>query len=163
MAATSQPLFRILYACRMAPACEDDVDGVLADILAVAVPMNRALGVTAMLLAHKGWFIGGVEGPDAAVREVVDMIRADDRHQGLHLIGEGAAAERLFPGWSLCARILSDDDAAVLTRARASAPFDAAATPKRTVLRLFAIVAKAHSARFTAQQRLTIRREALRQ
>jgi hypothetical protein len=158
MAAAADPLFRMLYACRAAPACEDDIDGVLADILAVSIPVNQALGVTGMLLAHRGWFIGLLEGPEPSVRAALDRLSGDERHQGIHAIGQGAADARLCRGWSLCARALSSDDAAVLAGFDDAAAFDAAAVPERTILRLLAVVAHAHQRRFAAQQRLTIRR-----
>jgi len=158
MATATDTLHRILYACRMTSDCEDDVDGVLADILAVSVPVNQAFGVTSMLLAHRGWFIGALEGEQPAVQAALERLGADGRHLGICTLSHGTPAERMFAGWSLCAWALSDDDAAVLSGFDEEDDFDATVVPERIVLRLLAVVAKAHRRRFDAQQRLTIRR-----
>jgi hypothetical protein len=161
MAATTDAFFRILYTGRASPACEADVDGVLADILATGVARNRKSGLTSILLFHRGWFIGALEGPEPALQATFERMKNDPRHLGLHTIAQAVHTERLFPAWSFCAWALSGDDAAVLAGFDEEDDFDGSAVPERTVLRLLAVVASAHGRRFAAQQRLRIRREPL--
>ena len=158
MAFPPDTLFRLVYVSRIAPASEDELDSVLAEILARGQPQNRKLGVTSLLMAHRGWFIQLIEGPEAAVHEALQAIQEDSRHRLLRVMIEGEVEKRLFPDWSLAARLLSAADAAVLRGFDAADWFDPTALPERTLMRLAAVVAKAHGRRFDAQQRVTIRR-----
>jgi len=135
------------------------MDGALADILEVAVPRNRERDVTGLLAAHRGWFIQALEGPPDGLRELAAIIRGDPRHEALQLLTKGPIAERMFPDWNLCARVLSDADTAVLMGFDNEADFDPMALSERTVLRLLAVVAEAHRNRFSAQQKMVVRRQ----
>ena len=152
------PLLRMIYASQAAPAWADDMDGVLSDILADAVPRNRARGVTGLIITHAGWVVQGLEGPPDAVRATYAAIRADDRHVEPVVRVDGPAAERLFPRWSLCARALSKADAALVDDLAAGGMFDPADAPPHTLVRLLSIISKAHDHRFDAQQRMIVRR-----
>jgi hypothetical protein len=156
MCAPTAPLYRILYAGRATPASVADMDGVLADVLAGSLRGNRRLGLTSMLLAHRGWFIGALEGLEPAVRATFERMARDERHLGLTTISEGVVDARMFPDWSLCVRTVNHADAAVLGGFDTADGFDPTATPERILLRLMAVVGHAHALRFSAQQRLRV-------
>jgi len=149
---------RLIYASRATAACAADMDGVLSDILAEAVPRNRARGVTGLIITHAGWIVQGLEGPTDAVRATYGAIAADDRHLDIVVRLDGPVVEPLFPRWSLCARSLSSADAALVTDLAAGGPFDPADASPHTLVRLLSIISKAHDHRFDAQQRMIVRR-----
>jgi len=152
------PFLRLIYASRATSAWAGDMDGVLSDILADAVPRNRAREITGLIITHAGWVVQGLEGPPDAVRETYGAILADGRHRDLVVRMDGSATERLFPRWSLCARALSRADAALVTDLAAGGPFDPADASPHTLVRLLSIISKAHDHRFDAQQRMIVRR-----
>ena len=152
------PLLRLIYASRTSPVWAGDMDGVLSDILAEAVPRNRARGLTGLIITHAGWVVQGLEGPPDAVRATFATIIADDRHIDPVVRVDGPTAERLFPRWSLCARALSSADAALVNDLAAGGQFDPADTAPHTLVRLLSIISKAHDHRFDAQQRMIVRR-----
>jgi hypothetical protein len=154
----SHPLLRLIYASRATPAWSLDSDGVLADILADAVPRNRARDLTGLIITHAGWIVQGLEGPSDAVRATYGSILGDDRHLDIVVRWDEPAAERLFPRWSLCARCLSGADAALVNDLAGGGPFDPADASPHTLVRLLNIISKAHDHRFDAQQRMIVRR-----
>ena len=78
-------IFYISAATRFATARE------LEDILAVSRERNRADQITGLLLYHDGSFAQILEGPEEAVRNCFERIRADGRHVGCRLILEERA------------------------------------------------------------------------
>jgi len=88
-------IFYISAATRFATARELD------DILAVARERNRADQITGLLLYHDGSFAQILEGPDEAVRNCFERIKADDRHLGCRLLLEDETTERYFDDWSM--------------------------------------------------------------
>ena len=158
MAQTSEPFFRLIYACQAAEDCAPDMEGALSDILAVAIPRNRIREITGLLIGHRGWFIHAVEGREPAVRETVDFVRDDRRCQPLSVLAEDPIDQRQFADWHLAARVLSPADTAVIRDFDAPDDFDPARLPRRVLMRLFAVVAEAHAHRFTAQQQQFVRR-----
>src|SRR6202012_37211 len=103
----SSPLLPLIYASRVTPRGEADVDNVLESILADAVPLNRKRGLTSVLITHGDWFLQGLEGSPDAVRQAYAWIAKDRRHCNAVVRCEDRTTERLFPRWSLCARSLS--------------------------------------------------------
>ena len=154
MTAANHTLFRLIYASRAEANRTSDMDSLLAEILADAIPRNRERGLTGLLLAHRGWFIQTLEGGDAAVLSTFAGILGDDRHQSPRVLSEGPVQKRMFPNWNLCARVLSKADTAVLMGYDEDPAFDPAALPERILLRLLAVIAEAHHHRFGAQQRM---------
>ncbi len=145
-------LFRLVYASHMSSACLGDLARELPAILSVAVPNNRALGVTGILIAHRGWFLQALEGPESTVRSLYGAICADPRHRSEVIIGQGAEVARRFGHWTMCARVLSSTDAAVLGALDRKSTFDPATFPERAVLKLLDAVAGVHAQSFNAQQ-----------
>ena len=156
MAAQSDILFRLVYASQVHPACLRHVELTLCDIQALAIPNNRAMGVTSLLLAHRGWFIQLIEGPEDGARRAFNAIRADGRHRTVRLMIE-EAAPGLLPDLALGVRVLSRADTAVLRGFDAVDGFDPTVLSNRALLRLMAVVSEAHGDRLAAQQRMAVR------
>lgn len=154
MAMPSDIDFRLVYVSRISPDCEIDVDVVLSEIRLKAQPRNRKTGLTGLLMAHRGWFIQVLEGPETSVRAAFKAICEDRRHRLRRIMVEEPVGERLFPRWPLATRILSPPDAAVLRGFDKADWFDPTALPERTVMRLAAVVGKAHQQAFNTQQRI---------
>ena len=77
-----------------------------------------------VLVAHDGWFLHVLEGPEAAVREVFAGIQRDPRHAEVVKLGEEPTETRLFGRWSLGCRVASPRDAAALKAIDRRAVFD---------------------------------------
>ncbi|MDP1737371.1 MAG: BLUF domain-containing protein [Caulobacter sp.] len=138
-------LHRIVYASRVTLNVVPDMDETLKDILRVAVRENANQGITGLLIAHRGWFVQALEGPVSAVRSRFGSIVRDPRHRDVNILAEGPSEARLFGAWSMCARVLSATDAAILEVLDRRASFDPAAASERTVVRLLTTVAETHT------------------
>jgi hypothetical protein len=149
-------LFRLVYASHMSGACLGDLDRELPAILSVAIPNNRALGVTGILIAHRGWFLQALEGEETTVRSLYGDICADPRHRSEIIIGQGDQVARRFGRWTMCARALSPRDAAVLGALDRKSTFDPATFPERAVLKLLEAVADVHAQSFNVQQAVAL-------
>lgn len=148
-----QSLHRIVYASRVTPSFVPDMDETLKDILRVAVRENANQGITGLLIAHRGWFVQALEGPVSGVRSRFGSIVRDPRHRDVNILAEGPTEARLFAAWSMCARVLSATDAAVLEVLDRKASFDPAAVPERIVIRLLTAVAETHVGALDEQYR----------
>ena len=151
---TTEPIFRLVYASRMTAAAIARPDETLTAILDVAVPNNRKLDVTGLLVAHQGWFLQAIEGPEAAIQGLFDQIRDDPRHHDAVLIARGPQRQRTFGAWTMCARSLSRTDAAVLSILDRKTSFDPTTFPERAVIRFLLAVGEVHAQTFAAQQAL---------
>ena len=148
------PVYRLIYASRIAPVCLDDLKGGLMDIVTRAIGKNRKAGITGLLIAHKGWFVQTLEGPRAPVEDLFGAIAADPRHHHALPISQGEVDARLFEQWSMGARVLTANDEAVLSALNPKAPFDPPKVPERTLMRLLASVADVHWRVLSEQQSL---------
>jgi hypothetical protein len=149
---TPDSLFRLIYASRMSAAAVASPDETLRAILSVAVPANRELDVTGLLVAHQGWFLQALEGSQAVVRGLYERISADPRHRDSLVLVQGRQPERGFGAWTMCARTLSRTDEAVLATLDRKASFDPTMLPERSVIRFLDAVGEVHARLFTAQQ-----------
>jgi hypothetical protein len=147
-------LYRLIYASRIAPVCQDDLKTALMDIVTRAIAKNRAAGISGLLVAHRGWFVQALEGRKPAVEALFETIAADPRHHHALPLSAGAADARLFEPWSLGARALMAGDEAVLAALNPRAPFDPTRAPERTILRLLTAVADVHWRTLGEQQGL---------
>ena len=73
----------------------------LRELLAIARRNNHAVGVSGMLLYHKGSFIQVLEGEQATVEQLFEKIERDDRHNNTTVIFRGRADERTFDEWAM--------------------------------------------------------------
>jgi hypothetical protein len=148
------PLYRLIYASRIAPVCQDDLKTALMDVVTRAITPNRAAGISSLLVAHRGWFVQALEGRKAVVETLFEKIAADPRHHHALPVSAGGAEARLFEPWSLAARALMGGDEAVLAALNPRAPFDPTRAPERTILRLLTTVAEVHWRTLGEQQGL---------
>lgn len=80
---------------------DDNVSGVVNDIVTVSVPRNGALTVTGALIFTGTRFVQFLEGPSSAVRDLRASIGRDRRHINVRTIAAGTAERRRFAHWSL--------------------------------------------------------------
>jgi len=113
------PLMHQLVYCSRAADGVDDA--AVARIVATAQRVNRAQGITGLLVWGGGMFFQWLEGPRAAITPLMDAIRRDPRHERVVVLSETEeVCERLFPDWSM-ERVAADDIRPVLQDALASA------------------------------------------
>jgi hypothetical protein len=148
------PTYRLIYASHIAPVCQDDLKAALTNIVTRSIVKNRKARVTGLLIAHKGWFVQALEGPRPAVEALFETIAADPRHHHALPLYQGVVEARLFEQWSMCARMLSANDEAVLSALNPKGAFDPAKIPERTLMRLLATVADVHWRVLSEQQSL---------
>ena len=117
-------LHRLIYASRWSNGLGDDVEAALHRIVAASIPRNRLLDLTGLLLAHDGWFLQALEGPEAAVRQVMEPIRSDPRHRDMCVVSSGPAASRLFKDWNMAGAWLGRGADALLIELGQIARFD---------------------------------------
>jgi hypothetical protein len=73
----------------------------LASLLQQSRADNGRVDLTGMLLHRDGRFLQVLEGPDEAVRERMDAIAHDPRHESIRILLQETTTERLFPEWSM--------------------------------------------------------------
>ena len=69
---------------------------------------NAGLDITGMLLYQDGNIMQVLEGPDAAVRQLMKTIEADDRHHDVLQLSAWQYEERQFPDWTMGFKNLND-------------------------------------------------------
>ncbi|MFN3338567.1 MAG: BLUF domain-containing protein [Dietzia sp.] len=75
--------------------------GDLESILFTSRERNRAAGITGVLLFRNNCFIQFLEGPPAAIDELMTRIASDDRHSRVRVVLTESAAERSFADWKM--------------------------------------------------------------
>lgn len=80
----------------------------LSGLLAWCREWNGSVDVTGVLLYREGRFIQFLEGPEKAVRELVESISQDSRHTRVRVLLEDKVAERQFPEWTMGFQTLDD-------------------------------------------------------
>ena len=73
----------------------------LAELLTQCRVRNRSIGVTGMLMHEEGRFLQALEGPELVVRELMDRIEQDPRHDHVEVLAQETIASRRFPDWSM--------------------------------------------------------------
>jgi hypothetical protein len=73
----------------------------LADLLVKARENNHALGVSGLLLNHKGSFLQVLEGEEPVVDALFQMIGKDPRHTRMMIIKRRSISQRSFGEWSM--------------------------------------------------------------
>jgi hypothetical protein len=62
---------------------------------------NSRLDITGLLIACSGYYAQLLEGPSAAVQDVMKSILADNRHHDLRIIDRAKSRFRRYPLWSM--------------------------------------------------------------
>jgi hypothetical protein len=74
---------------------------VLLDLLAACRKNNERLNVTGLLLHRSDAFFQILEGPEASVREIFDLICTDPRHRNPEVLLDEPIRKRQFPDWRM--------------------------------------------------------------
>jgi hypothetical protein len=109
-------LYQVVYISMVSG--DEPTRAELQSLLAMSVRRNRALGVTGMLLYARGGFMQLLEGEEAAVKDLFDLVRRDDRHRRVTVLVQGPVAERTFADWAMSYRCLDDEAAATDAQAQ---------------------------------------------
>ena len=91
-------LVRLIYTSR-ATRKLDRSD--LEEILAIARSRNASQGVTGYLLYDDGQFIQAIEGEEAIVDDLAELIAADPRHEQFNVLTRERIEGREFADWSM--------------------------------------------------------------
>lgn len=76
-------------------------EGELTEILSKARRNNQRLGVSGLLLFHRGSFLQVLEGEEKVVEALFEKIARDPRHRRLMVIKRSIVTERAFGDWSM--------------------------------------------------------------
>lgn len=91
-------LIRLVYA---SAATKPFDQSELRELLQKARTNNSALGITGMLLYHKGSFFQILEGPEEEVAPLFTRIEGDPRHDRVLLLSKTEEKEPSFGAWSM--------------------------------------------------------------
>lgn len=91
-------MIRIIYiSTSRAEIVKNELDA----ILLVSRRNNRNFGVTGLLVAGGRRFLQVLEGPEGAVMQTYDRIKADQRHFATVLLSKQSIVERNFADWDM--------------------------------------------------------------
>ena len=82
----------------------------LVALLEQARPKNEELGVTGILLYHRGSILQAIEGDEDVVRSLYARIERDPRHHHMIVLLQGHQPARDFAGWSMGFREIQDSE-----------------------------------------------------
>ena len=111
-AGADEPLEQLLYASISTPRVTSALQ--MSDILAVARPNNARDQITGALTAANGRFIQIIEGPAAALDDLMARLGSDSRHQAIEVLGRRVIEQRAFAGWAMVSPRLMFDEAEAL-------------------------------------------------
>lgn len=94
----TEQLTFIVYASRATEPFDHDS---LVDLLTESRANNSRDGITGMLVYRDLDFIQILEGPDAAVRALLERISRDPRHTDVRVLLEEQTTERKYAAWSM--------------------------------------------------------------
>jgi len=101
----SRSMFYLLYVSRETHKMTSKE---LREILAVARERNGQLGISGLLLYKNGRFMQFLEGPEDAVRSLMNKVSVDQRHQDVMVLQEDIAESRQFPTWGMAFNCMDD-------------------------------------------------------
>jgi hypothetical protein len=104
--AAAPQVFRLMYRSRSRIPAEDRRTE-LGALFSQARSTNKRRAISGALLVHGDWFVQVLEGEESAVRDLLDRISGDPRHEEVTLLESGPVASRVFARWAM-ARV-SDD------------------------------------------------------
>jgi predicted sulfurtransferase len=76
----------------------------LVELIEQIRPKNERLGVTGLLLYSGGTVMQTLEGAPSVVEELLEVIAADPRHDGVRAVDRQYVDERAFASWSMAFR-----------------------------------------------------------
>jgi len=102
------PLYEVLYVSTLSV---DQPLSAIATIAGQARIHNRAQGITGLLVFDGSRFCQQLEGPEDAVRALMQRIRDDPRHIYVEVLHDAPLAQRRFQNFSLAFSTLEDEHA----------------------------------------------------
>ena len=100
-------LYELIYT---SSACEGFSDNNLFEILTRSKLNNTELGITGMLISHKGSFVQILEGEKETVLHLYKKIKTDHRHKNVSIFYQGPIEQRSFENWSMAGKVLNDSE-----------------------------------------------------
>jgi hypothetical protein len=73
----------------------------VAEIVRRSVEWNESVGITGALAFTEFHFVQAIEGPSAAIADLIAKLRSDRRHSDLTVIEDVSVEARRFGDWSL--------------------------------------------------------------
>jgi hypothetical protein len=98
MAAENHDLISLVYT---SIAARDFDDASLRELLDECRFKNARRDITGMLLFRNGRFFQILEGPDTMIRDLMERISEDPRHQGVRILLDARIDRREFPDWTM--------------------------------------------------------------
>ncbi len=92
-----------------AVSCSAEIGSDLSDIVAIAKRENLTRGITGVLFYHKGKFLQVIEGRESDLRQLMDNIEKDVRHESLQVLIDTKVESRGFAQWNMDSFHLDDD------------------------------------------------------
>ena len=89
---------QVIYQSR---ATREMSDTDLGDLLDQTRRLNSQHDITGLLLYIDFHFMQCIEGPPAAIEQLVSNIKADDRNESIFVLLDREIARRAFPEWTM--------------------------------------------------------------
>ncbi len=96
-------LWKISYTS-IAAMPEETIDAGVLVICALAEQHNALHSITGILTLCDGRFAQVLEGPEHALRKLMDRINADPRHHSVMVLADGPIVSRRYASWSMSYR-----------------------------------------------------------
>ena len=100
-------MFHIIY---VSTAVEPMSDDALKELLHTSRVNNERNRVTGMLLYKNGHFMQVIEGDEARVTELMNIIEKDIRHKNVDILRSEYIQSREFPNWTMGFQNLDTED-----------------------------------------------------
>jgi hypothetical protein len=111
VASTDSPMWRLVYASTsLIDAGPGAFRAEISDILASSARNNRLLTLTGVLVHNGSRFMQLLEGPRESVHFVMELIRADARHESIAVLIDERAETRVLPDWAMAFLTSGDKD-----------------------------------------------------
>ena len=73
----------------------------LLDMLHESRGFNAADGITGLLIHSNCHYMQVIEGSDENVEDLLQRLKHDSRHKGIHIVSDKKITKRIFPNWSM--------------------------------------------------------------
>ena len=95
---SKEPLLSVVYSSAATQPFDDEA---LAELLTSSRRTNHDSHLTGLLLYREGRFLQVLEGPETTVRDRMNIISADPRHDHLRVLIKESREQRQFPVWTM--------------------------------------------------------------
>lgn len=105
---------QLIYISTVQPHVNIDPD----QILDVARRRNQAVGITGLLYFDGKRFLQVIEGQPAALLDLLERLRKDERHRAMVILSDREVERREFGEWAMAHRQPHDDDSVLIALER---------------------------------------------